>query len=149
MKIQKHVKDKNLRIYSIKSPLASITDNNTPSEPGAGTHNHISVHSWEYLRDWGNQTGLDAIRMSLKFAPDKIAYHLEIWASFGRFMVIKQLLKKSQIIKRAANPWLCLKLISFLLEIEQNLFSDFFLLGIFTDRNSFVLSPTGRPVSRT
>ena len=50
----------------------------TASEPGEGSHDHVSVHGGEYLGDGGNQAGLDAISMSigvsLKFARDKIAH---------------------------------------------------------------------------
>ena len=42
-------------MYSIKSPLASIT-----------------------ASDEGHQAGLDAIGMPLKFAPDKLAYQRKI-----------------------------------------------------------------------
>ena len=62
-------------------------------EPGAGTPDHVSVHSGEYLRDGGHQTGLSAMGMSfgmiLKFAPGKVAEMIEIRAGFGRFMAIK------------------------------------------------------------
>ena len=44
----------------------------TASEPGEGSHDHVSVHGGEYLGDGGHQVGLDAIGMSivmsLKFA---------------------------------------------------------------------------------
>ncbi len=47
----------------------------TSSEPGAGSHDHISVHGGEYLGDGGHQTGLDAkwisIGMGFKFAASK------------------------------------------------------------------------------
>ena len=54
----------------------------TASEPGEGSHDHVSVHGGEYLGDGGHQAGLDAISMSigvsLKFARDKIAHKHKI-----------------------------------------------------------------------
>ena len=65
-------------MYSIKSPLASIT----ASEPGAGTPDLVPVQSGENLSDGGHQAGPDdtvgiSIRMFLKFTPDKIAHQLK------------------------------------------------------------------------
>ena len=54
----------------------------TASEPGEGSHDHVSVHAGEYLGDGGHQAGLDvigmSIGMSLKFARDKIAHKHKI-----------------------------------------------------------------------
>ena len=54
----------------------------TASEPGEGSHDHVSVHGGEYLGDGGHQAGLDAISksigVSLKFARDKIAHKHKI-----------------------------------------------------------------------
>ena len=65
----------------------------TASEPGEGSHDHVSVYGCEYLGDGGHQAGLDAIDMSigmsLKYARDKIAHKHKILSRFGRFMAKK------------------------------------------------------------
>ena len=68
---------------------------NTASELGAGTPNHVLIHSGENLSDGGHQACLNVIGMSIgmiiKFALDKIAHQLKICAHFGHFMTIKLL----------------------------------------------------------
>ena len=76
--------------YLLNKTAVSLNNGlNTAPEPGAGTPAHVPVHSGEYLRDGGHQAGFDAIGMSLKFAPDKIAHQNKIWARFGRFFKTK------------------------------------------------------------
>ena len=74
------------------------------SELGAGTPNHVPIHSGENLSDGGHQACLNVIGMSIgmiiKFALDKIAHQLKIldvlWPKSDFF--------QSQVFKRPDDP---------------------------------------------
>ena len=87
LKNQKQMKDIHI-CYLFNKIAVGLNNGLLPaSEPGKGSHDHVSVHGGECLSDGDHQASFDVMALSVsQICPNIIVHQIRIWARFGRFM---------------------------------------------------------------